>query len=109
MLARLNAAFCAPPRRPERLVWHKTSEYLLQTPGITSVASIDGRHLFWDEPLTLVSILNHYRLVSAGSVFVLEARAQPRFGSRRPIESVSVPWGAWTSVPDTPDVVLAEI
>lgn len=109
ILDRLNAAFFDSPRRPQRLLWHKTSGYLLQTPGITSVASIDGRHLFWDEPLTLVSILNHYRLVSAGRLYVLEPRTEPRFVSRREIASVTVPWGAWASVPDTPGVVLAQI
>ncbi|HXB53353.1 MAG TPA: hypothetical protein VN461_01115 [Vicinamibacteria bacterium] len=109
ILDSMNAEFFDSPRRPQRLLWHKTSEYLLRTPGITSVASIDGRHLFWDEPLTLVSILNHYRLVSSGRVFVLEARAEPRFVSRRQVGTVTVPWGAWASVPDTPGVVLAQI
>jgi hypothetical protein len=108
-LDRSNAAFFDSPRRPQFLLWHKTSEYFLRTPGISGLGSIDGRHLFWDEPLTLVSILNHYRLVSARSVFVLGPRAEPRFESRKQIERVTVPWGIWTPVPDTPGVVLAEI
>jgi hypothetical protein len=108
-LDRSDAAFFNSPWRPERLLWHKTSEYFLQTTGISGVASIDGRHLFWDEPLTLVSILNHYQLVSAGSVFVLAPRAEPRFESRMPIETVTVPWGVWVPVPDKPGIILAEI
>jgi hypothetical protein len=108
-LDRSNAAFFDSPRRPQRLLWHKTSEYFLKTPGISGVASIDGRHLFWDEPLTLISILNHYRLVSAGSVFVLAPRAEPRFESTRLIETVTVPWGVWIPVPDKPGIILAEI
>ncbi|HXB54086.1 MAG TPA: hypothetical protein VN461_04835 [Vicinamibacteria bacterium] len=108
-LDRLNASFFDSPRRPQRLLWHKTPGELLRTPGAAGVASIDGRHLFWDEPLTLVSILNHYELVSAGSVFLLAPRAEPRFLSRRQIATLTVPWGAWTPVPDRPGVILAEI
>jgi hypothetical protein len=108
-LDRLNAAYFDSPRRPERLLWHRTPFYLLHMPDVTGVASIDGRHVFWDEPFTLVSILDHYRLVGAGSVFVLAPRAAPRFVGRRPIGTVTVPWGVWAPVPDSPGVVLAEI
>jgi hypothetical protein len=108
-LDNLNAAFFDSPHRPQYVLWHTTSEYFLRTPGISGVGSIDGRHLFWDEPLTLVSILSHYRLVSAGRVFVLGPRAEPRFVSRKWIETVTVPWGVWIPVPSTPGVMLAEI
>ena len=47
---RLNAAFFASTRRPQRLLWHRTDTHSPR-PEVTSVASIDGRHLFWDEPL----------------------------------------------------------
>jgi hypothetical protein len=109
ILDRMDAAFFDSPRRPQRLLWHTTDTYLLRGSGVSGVASIDGRHVFWDEPLTLVSILNHYRLVSAGSVFVLKPRAEPRFISEKQIAAVTIPWGVWTSVPKTPDVVLAKI
>jgi hypothetical protein len=106
---RLNAAFFASNRRPRRLLWHRTDTQLLRAPEVTSVASIDGRHLFWDEPLTLLSILNHYQLVSTGSVFILALRPEPRFVATKPLGTVTVPWGNWTPVPDAPGVVLAEV
>jgi hypothetical protein len=106
---RLNAAFFDSPRRPQRLLWHRTKTYFPDTPKARGVASIDGRHVFWDEPLTLVSILDHYQLLSAGSVFLLAPRAEPRFMAREHIETVTVPWGVWTPVPEGHGVILAEI
>jgi hypothetical protein len=57
---RMNAAFFDSPGRPQRPIWHRTETELLHTPGVRGIASIDGRHVFWDEPPTLMSILNHY-------------------------------------------------
>jgi hypothetical protein len=99
-LDRLNAAFFDSSRRPQYLLWHLTA----------GLQSIDGRHLFWDEPHTLLSILSHYDLVSIGRrVFILGARANPRSVSRRFLGTVTVPWGHSTPVPDAGGVTLAEI
>jgi hypothetical protein len=96
----LNAAFFDSSRRPQRLLWHLTA----------GLQSIDGRHLFWDEPHTLLSILRHYDLLSAGrTVFILGTRANPRSGSRRFLGTVTVPWGDSTPVPDAGGVTLAEV
>jgi hypothetical protein len=99
-LDRLNAAFFNSSRRPQYLLWHLTA----------GLQSIDGRHMFWDEPHTLLSILSHYDLLSpGGTVFILVTRANPRSVSRRFLGTVTVPWGDSTPVPDAGGVTLAEV
>jgi hypothetical protein len=100
-----NAAFFASPRRPRHLLWH-TGAVAVPPSGIRS---IDGRHVFWEEPRTLLAILDRYELVGSGPVLVLEARGRPRFASRERLGAVTVPWQAWAPVPETDGVVLAEV
>jgi len=98
-LDRRNAAFFESPRKPPYLLWHLEP----------AINSIDGRHLFWDEPLTLVSILNHYELIRNRDAFLLASRSSPRFVSRERLETREVPWQTWIRVPENRGVILAEI
>ena len=66
----LNAAFFRSDRRPPFLLWH--------TGRRDGLWSIDGRHLFWDEPRTLLAIADHYEVVEATPrVVLLRARSEP--------------------------------
>ncbi len=61
-LADLNARFFASSDAPVYLIWDASQ----------GVNSIDGRHLFFDEPSALQSILDNYRLIRTNnSLFVL--------------------------------------
>lgn len=98
-LDRLNAAFFESEVRPDYLIWHTD----------VGVNSIDGRYLFWDEPQTLRAIVNYYDVVMAEPrVFLLRGRTQPRFAAPQPITTLTVPWNAWTPVPQTDGVILAD-
>jgi hypothetical protein len=100
----LNAAFFASPDRPRFLIWHT-----LRTSS-RGIDSIDQRHLFWDEPATLLRILDGYDLVATHPAFLLlAARATPRFGERTELGTVRVRWQTDVEVPQTDGVVLAEI
>ncbi len=63
----LNAAFFASDKAPEYIVWHNTG-----------VLSIDQRHILWDEPETLRTILEQYEVVDDNAHFILlQKRATP--------------------------------
>lgn len=95
-----NASFFASPDRPDYLIWHTD----------LGVHSIDGRHLFWDEPRTLRTILNRYEVTeSENRVWLLRARPAPRFGRPEPLGQVDAKWRRWIPVPQTYEVVLAEV
>lgn len=96
----LNAAFFRSDRRPAFLIWH---------PGFEGgLSSIDGRHLFWDEPRTLHAIADHYEVVEAAShVVLLRARPSPRFEAPQPLGTMQVAWGTRLPLPETDGIVLA--
>jgi hypothetical protein len=95
-----NAAFFRSALRPEFLIWHATYSYEL--------ASIDGRHLFWDEPQTLGVIMNRYDVLEvAPRVILLRARSSPRFDAPQPLGTSQLAWNTRTPVPDTDGVLLA--
>jgi hypothetical protein len=97
-----NAAFFRSDRRPRYLLWH--------TPPMleASLLSIDKRHLFWDEPRTLRTILDSYDLLETGpGIVLLSARAQPRFAREQWLGTVNIDWNVWISVPQVPGVLLA--
>ena len=48
------------------IIWHSF--------GGNGLASIDGRNVLWDEPMTLQSILEHYQYVAGNSEFILLER-----------------------------------
>jgi hypothetical protein len=98
-LDRRNERFFSSPERPRFLLWH------LQP----NVYSIDGRHLFWDEPRTLRAILSSYSLAASGSVFLLETVARPRLSEPRRVAIVEAVWDTWISVPDANGALLASV
>lgn len=96
-----NAAFFESDRRPRYLLWSTQGR-------IAPLLSIDERHVFWDEPKTLRTILDYYDLREAGeNVSVLRARSRPRFASIQPLGSDQVEWNASIAVPQAPGVLLA--
>ncbi|MGH9335563.1 MAG: hypothetical protein ACRD21_17650, partial [Vicinamibacteria bacterium] len=77
--------------------WHATRDIL----------SIDGRHLFWDEPSTLRQIVSSYGIVVRESVFLLEELEHPRLSEPRLVRIVEAGWDAWVSAPEVDGVLLA--
>jgi hypothetical protein len=106
----LNASFFSSGRRPEYLLWHTYPQGLWHThpQGPPLLRSIDGRHLFWDEPKTLRAILDTYDLVeSHPRVHLLRARGRHRFSAIEPLGRQTAAWGAWLPVPQGSGILLA--
>jgi hypothetical protein len=100
LLDDLNAGFFQSSARPRYMLWHTD----------IGVESLDGRHLFWDEPRTLRSILTHYDLVgTARGVGLLALRSAPRYGAAVSLGTASAQWGQWLPVPETDGVLLADV
>jgi hypothetical protein len=98
----LNVAFLDSNRRPQYLLWHTLPR------GDAPVESIDGRHLFWDEPGTLRRILDSYDLIeSKPDIILLGARTRPRFTPPQPLGTLRVQWNTWTQVPQVAGILLA--
>ena len=96
----LDAAFFRSALRPEFLIWHAASSFELW--------SVDGRHLFWDEPETLGVIMNAYDVLEvAPRAVLLRARSSPRFDAPQPLGTSQIAWNTRTPVPDTDGVLLA--
>jgi hypothetical protein len=98
-LDRLDAAFFEGPSRPSFILWHTD----------TGVRSIDRRHLFWDEPLTFRTLLDKYDLAWQGNVFLLEARAEPRFAPPVRLQTIDVDWGQALRLPRVAGALLVEV
>lgn len=95
-----NAAFLRSDRRPEFMIWHRG----LDEGGLES---IDGRHVFWDEPETLSEILRRYDArTTTPRALVLEARPAPRFGAPEAIGAVDMQWGERGDVPQVDGALL---
>ena len=99
-LDRLNAAFFEASTRPAFVLWHSTGG---------GARSIDRRHLFWDEPKTLLTLLDRYELALPGVPLVLQARAGSRFGPRQKVGPLAVTWNEWVRLPRVPGPLLAEV
>lgn len=101
VLDNMNASFFeSTARRPQFLLWHHEN----------GIYSIDGRHLFFDEPRTLRTILNYYDIVMDDSnVSLLRVRKSVRFASPHHIGTVTVPWHTWISVPKVNGLLTAEV
>ena len=106
----LNAAFFHSNRRPQYLLWHthRPGDDLGRPRGDAPVQSIDGRHVFWDEPGTLRAILDSYDLIKTEpGIILLGARARPRFTPAQLLGTLTVRWNTWTQVPQVAGVLLA--
>jgi hypothetical protein len=96
----MNAAFFRSDRRPAFLIWHKGRR--------DGLSSIDDRHLFWDEPRTLLAIADRYEVVEvAPRAVLLRARPSPRFEAPQPLGTTQVSWGARLPLPESDGIVLA--
>jgi len=66
-------------------------------------AGIDGREPLFDEPLTMRSLLQNYRVSAVfGAGLVLERRPQPLPDDPRPVGGVCTPAGTTVEVPHVP-------
>jgi hypothetical protein len=81
------------------VLWHKGA----------GVRSIDRRHLFWDEPLTLLTLLDGYDVVWRGEVLLLAARREPRFARPEPVITTIAPWDEWLILPRVEGPLLAAV
>jgi hypothetical protein len=105
----LNAAFFSSNRKPRYLLWHThPAEDRLGRRGNARVESVDGRHVFWDEPRTLRTLLDSYDLIKTEpGIILLGARARPRFTPPQLLGTLRVRWNTWTQVPQAPGILLA--
>jgi hypothetical protein len=105
----LNAAFFDSNRRPRYLLWHThPAEDRRGRRGDAPVQSVDGRHVFWDEPRTLRTLLDSYDLIKTEpGIILLGARARPRFTPPQLLRTLRVRWNTWTEVPQAPGILLA--
>lgn len=95
-----NAAFIRSDRRPDFMIWHRG----LDEGGL---ATIDGRHVFWDEPETLTEILRRYDVrETTRRALVLEARATPRLEAPQVIGTAEMTWGVRGDVPQVDGALL---
>lgn len=91
-----NARFFESSDHPEFILWHGGAK------------SIDGRHVFWDEPRTMRAILAWYDEVAVESdLLLLRVREKPRFRAPETIGSATVRWDEWLEVPQDQGIVLA--
>jgi hypothetical protein len=92
-----NARFFESPGRPQFVLWHAAG-----------VWSFDGRHVFWDEPLTLRAILGGYdEARTEAGLLLLRARENSRFPALETLGDATVGWGRWLRVPRAAGVVFA--
>lgn len=88
-----NAAFFAAPRAPEFLLWHTA------VPG-NFIASIDGRYLPSDEPMTFRQIVDGYAPVGRfGETLLFKKAPASQLQPARLSPSETHAWGQWIEVP----------
>lgn len=94
-----NAAFfTAAATRPQYLLWHHDWPLIV---------SIDSRHLFFDEPNTVRTIVSYYdQAMCDPEVTLLRAREAPRLGAPEPLQRATIPWKHWVEVPQLSSGVL---
>jgi hypothetical protein len=99
-----NAEFFASPRAPEFILWeqHLESDY-----WANELASIDGRYLLNDEPLTIMTIMNRYRIIALHPRLALWKRTErPSLGKPYIIREVRGLWNQWSYVPQSTKGIL---
>lgn len=82
-----NARMLASPQAPSRILRERVE------------SGIDGRNANFDSPAYLLSMLCHYREISAGPVWQVVAKARGRCGTPRRIASVKSELGSSIEVP----------
>lgn len=87
---------------PKFIIWHGS--------GGSGVDEIDGRYVLWDEPMTLQSILNHYKYVASNSEFILlERLSNPQVASEHVLTNKIDIGSGWSAVPKSTGLVCADI
>ena len=85
-----NQHFFDGDHAPEYIVWH-----------YHSYADIGTRFPFSSDPLTLQSILQHYKMISCEGKFCLWQRTkEQQLSVEEYLQTSNVPWNSWVSVPD---------
>lgn len=93
----MNAQYLRSPGRPQRILWWLEE----------CCQSIDYRHVFWDEPATLLEIIRAYELDFAEPRFlVLRAASRRRLGGLREIRRDRLSWGEWRPAPSARRILL---
>lgn len=74
---------------------------------LASLQAIDGRHAFFEAPLTWRALLDHYDLrASYPAVLLLQRRTVPRLLPPRLIGEVRAGWDHWQRVPEHEGLLL---
>lgn len=100
-LDNLNAGFFSSSSAPQFILWDARE----------GISSIDGRHILHDEPATLSTILEKYRLVEVqGSQILLEKQpAKINAHKSKVLDKQAIAWEDWIEVPQSPGLVRAAI
>ncbi len=69
-----NADFLASGKAPQFIIWHSV--------GNTGIDGLDGRHILWDEPRTVRTILAHYEFIENNDKFMLLKKRQTPLNMR---------------------------
>jgi hypothetical protein len=90
-LDRRNTGFLGSTEAPVFVLWHLDR----------GVLSVHLRHVFWDEPETLHTLVSSYALDASedDEVLLLRKLDAPRLSSPQPLGEARVRWGEWTDVP----------
>jgi hypothetical protein len=99
-----NTRFLTSAEAPTYILWHMER----------GVSSIQFRHLFWDEPETLRTLVSSYALAlnleeEDENVLILKKLAAPRLSSPRALRVEENRWGDWIDVPESDHVVFARV
>jgi hypothetical protein len=101
-LDKQNADHFASARAPDFLIW----ELLTDRYG-GQLGSIDNRYLLNDEPMTIISILNHYHIIYKNGKILLLAKNNHRpLSDGKTIGSCTALWDQWIKVPKNIEGIL---
>lgn len=104
-LDKKNAESYNSKTSPDYLIWH----YVSSEKGINNsmFESIDNRYLLNDEPNTILSILNNYKLkLKTDKIMLFERTSKPQIGKSRIIKQQTAEWYKWIDVPDISKGIL---
>ncbi len=85
---------------PKYVIWHRYGEQ--------GVLGVDGRHLLWDGPKTVQSLLRHYNFVEADDNFILlERKTTPDVVEQKTFGTAT--GGGWIGIPETGGLVCVKV
>lgn len=99
-LDRQNAAHFASDRGPDFILWEREH-------WGGELGSIDDRYLLNDEPMTILTLMRHYRIVALHPrVAVLRRAGRPLIGPEHSLGTEHARWNEWINVPPSADGIL---